>query len=294
MASEVKVIRHYRYTLEVISDQLKKTKATARSTSAIEKNTALYRRIMLWKTAQSTYMPGLTTVLLPEEEDESEFKGKSWDIKLLLPSTLKKEVRTRVCVAGLVEKEKLLRQAEAYDALEDIRKLLLRSFKMVNWKEQHTSGPGQKINTRANAKINELKSKRSAFVKRYRRARNALLELDPDGTWQSELRELNDGDIRAPMRWKRGTGEGNITQSWIWKMRDAAINKKSVRTKTDICAATLDVRSIAESNIYSPTIVDNSIYDNDSVENNGTREETGEVDSEESGDVSEGEFDNAE
>jgi hypothetical protein len=43
-----------------------------------------------------------------------------------------------------------------------------------------------------------LHSKVQRAAERYRRARAALVNLDPGGTWQENLKELRKEDIRGP------------------------------------------------------------------------------------------------
>lgn len=50
----------------------------------------------------------------------------------------------------------------------------------------------------------------------YRAARTALLALDPDGSWQSHLKVLNDCDIRGPGKDNAELGNGCFEPSWIW------------------------------------------------------------------------------
>jgi hypothetical protein len=51
---------------------------------------------------------------------------------------------------------------------------------------------------------------------RYRAARNALVTLDPNGSWQSRLQVLKDTDIRGPGKDDDEVGNSRFEPSWIW------------------------------------------------------------------------------
>ena len=59
-----------------------------------------------------------------------------------------------------------------------------------------------------------LRTKRCAG--HYHAARNALVGLDPNGSWQSCLQVLKDADIRGPGKDDNGVGNGRFKLSWIW------------------------------------------------------------------------------
>ena len=51
---------------------------------------------------------------------------------------------------------------------------------------------------------------------RYHAAHCALLAIDPDGLWQSRLKELKDADIQGPGKDDNGSGNSRFEPSWIW------------------------------------------------------------------------------
>lgn len=205
-------------------ENVRDDKISLRDTLAMERKTGLYARIKLWKNVQHLYMPGTDNLEGFADDGDGTNIGDGSELKLNFPSSFKREVRERITTKAIYDKERALRKAVGYDSLHELRQLMIRAFVLVNWKLQHISGPGQKLNTRANSTISELYEKRSIFVKRYRRARAALVELDPNGDWKEDLLELRDEDIKVPVRAARGNGEGRRTQSWIWKTRDAALS----------------------------------------------------------------------
>lgn len=47
--------------------------------------------------------------------------------------------------------------------------------------------------------INKLFQKHSQYAKRYKRAQDALVQLDPSGLWMVNLQEPHDDNIKVPM-----------------------------------------------------------------------------------------------
>ncbi len=154
------------------------------------------------------------------------------DVRLGLPSDINHTHRARVCSAHLQRIEERLREAQCYDALQDLRNKLyalahLHKYKKANVRHQ---GP----NTRARADISKQEERRDYAAATYRRARRAKLALSGPGDWERTLRELRDDDIRhmtdddplhtAKRRKKDtpGVGEGHRTMSWIWRGADAS------------------------------------------------------------------------
>ncbi|KAG5219690.1 hypothetical protein IMY05_C4794000100 [Salix suchowensis] len=76
-------------------------------------------------------------------------------------------------------------------------------------------GFGQGPNTRAHSQITHFKSKITLVAECYRAAYQALLRLDPQGSWITRLRKLEDNDIQWPTRNLDEAG-GTHEISWIW------------------------------------------------------------------------------
>lgn len=106
---------------------------------------------------------------------------------------------------------------------------------LCHFKSQHSSGTGNKPNTRAQAAVNSITAKINKFATRYRAARQALLSLAPeaflaDGCYVKTLQELLPTDIRNPRgedlddrvpltpneRRMAVLGEGHRDVPWIW------------------------------------------------------------------------------
>lgn len=170
-------------------------------------------------------MPLATTLINRQTEKCLEAE----DIPLYLPSSLDKEQRRSMCTNMLDDKEEMLREAQCRDALDRIRLLQRAKRHVVIFKNKNQ--PGQRTGTRARSTFDRLDMKISQSVAKYRLARAALLSLRGGGTWQNELMELRDQDIRPPPAFDiddtsaaknmkdaaTRLGEGRREVPWIWR-----------------------------------------------------------------------------
>ena len=188
-----------------------------------QRRNVLTRRINVWRAAQAVYMPQACVYLSDERdsnisEDASKFdnlKPETWS--LFLPSRISGDDRSS-CYKGIVETERLLRLAQLQDSLVNLRqsRRALRNLRL--YFKTNLAGEGQKSQTRSRAVETSAKSRIKRAVWRYRTAHSALLELDPNGEWTSEYRELRDEDNRGPLKEveETGVGDGRYAPSWIW------------------------------------------------------------------------------
>ncbi|TFK77860.1 hypothetical protein K466DRAFT_449601, partial [Polyporus arcularius HHB13444] len=111
-----------------------------------------------------------------------------------------------------------LRQAQALDALTDLRGHLEVRAYIYGYKDQHVRG--QREGNRSHDVIHGIANKIKLATSRYRAAFTALTTLSNvlgDHSWRISLRVLNDSDIRH-IAAGDGTGsEGRKEISWIWK-----------------------------------------------------------------------------
>ena len=134
-------------------------------------------------------------------------------MELLLPSAIRNRIPWD---KRLGEYEWLLCNAQAHDSLHKLRDSL--RLKDYLWKAKIKSSRGVRQNTRSQTQINNAVKKIKTAAVKYCVARRALITLTPilgkDDNWMSELRVLEDDDIRGlPVE---GLGEGTRTLSWIW------------------------------------------------------------------------------
>ena len=177
-----------------------------------EKKNAHYRKVRLWQESQALYIPAIKSLQI-ENNDPGSFDDTAVNLKLLLPSAIGNKIPWD---KRLGEYEWLLRDAQAHDSLHKLRDSLRLKDYLLKTKKK--SSRGVRENTRSQTQIdNAVKKVKSAAIK-YRVARMALTTLAPilgkDDRWCSELKVLEDDDIRGlPVE---GLGEGTRTLSWIW------------------------------------------------------------------------------
>jgi hypothetical protein len=119
-------------------------------------------------------------------------------------------------MSPVVEKERRLREAQADDALADIRHQRRIISGLWQFKKMKVDGTGNKPCTRMRTLYNRFHLRMRRCASRYRAARNALLVLNPDGSWQVRLKELKEADIRGPGKDDDGTSNSRFEPSWIW------------------------------------------------------------------------------
>jgi hypothetical protein len=183
------------------------------------------RRIQQWRDAQSLYMPEVLK-LTETETDSDHLRPES--ISLYMPSGVPMDL---ISSASLVEKERRLRQAQAEDALVELRRLLRVRFGLRNFKFMQV-GHSQKANTRMRTLLTRFQERISRCADRYRVAQSALLRLDPDGSWTDHLLELKAEHIRGPGRESEDESEGRRELSWIWMVKDGA-NEDAAESEVD-------------------------------------------------------------
>lgn len=169
-------------------------------------------------------------------------------LRLYLPSNLRSQDLVSLTASEitycriLVSSEASLRLAVLTDCLDAIKRILRTKLSTKSFQSRNLRG--QKANTRARAVLAQIDSKLSEQKKRYRRNRQALLNLDPNGDWKHNFLPLTDQDTRLPLRkddddydlssedepesslrqrdqQKTGTGQGYRTESWIWEKAEA-------------------------------------------------------------------------
>ena len=140
------------------------------------------------------------------------------NISLLLPSSLDPERRKRVCLQEVAEHERLLRMAHLQDSLAELQHTRRIRRKLLINHHIQVAGQGQHANTRSRTVLNNVESRITKFVERYRIAYQALLQLDPTGDWREMYLELKDCDNRGPGKesYEEGLGDGSYLRSWIW------------------------------------------------------------------------------
>ena len=192
--------------------------ATVRShTELLELRNALSMGLIELRQAQQIYMPGLGP-LLDTGGDLDEVNSDE-AIKLWLPSDLSQDDQAKWCLPGIPALELRFRYAQANDSLGDVRRLQRLLQGLMDQNTKHPNQTQQNI-TRTKGVFNGLQGKIIRVAERYRRARQAMLALDPfqqlSPGWSGRFRELAEEDVRGPGREYYETSEGTHQPSWIW------------------------------------------------------------------------------
>ena len=181
---------------------------------------------MIWRPIQIAYAPHVATLLPLVQGDASDEANINHYLNpestpLYFPSSLPLDIRERPELKEVREAERRLREPQADDALADVRHLrqIIQGF--WEFKKLNVSGTGNRPNTRMLDNYSRMQYKLQYSVNRYRVAYNALMALDPNGSWRERLKELKDGDVRGPGRdvdniEDTKTSKGRFEMSWIW------------------------------------------------------------------------------
>ncbi|KAG2060031.1 hypothetical protein BDR06DRAFT_979706 [Suillus hirtellus] len=163
---------------------------------------ALHQCIDTWGRVQLLYMPGVSCLQSP---DDIATEAKVHNINLFLPSSLPHRVP---CDNHLLEHEWELREAQAYDTLNDLR---------------------TRANTRANGIINNAECHINTLSLKYSTSRSALLNLasrlGKNDNWERSLKPLNKQKDAVPLKHDNGRMMGQQSISWIWKTSGSNSNE---------------------------------------------------------------------
>lgn len=206
----------------------------------------LLHKVRQFLQLQAKYMPGLAS---QDAEGAPRVPALS-DIEaypLQFPSDLSPELRASACVPGLAQVEDDLQNADAYEALDELRHAL--RIRAAYNRDKVKNVTGQVPNTRAREKQSSADEDVHSAKRRYRAARRALERLRGPGEWETILRPLLDSDVvglneraltreelaenervramggtagddSVPLTGVVNVGEGRRTLSWIWYTSD--------------------------------------------------------------------------
>ncbi len=197
---------------------------TATSRAEVQElRNSLYCRIQAWRKIQDVYMPQVMT--LREDNGAGQVDDDDVDVtvvpsellELFLPSELSEELRDLPSLRDIASREARMRIAQAEDSLSNMRRRLCVLSEVFKFKEKQLSGQGNKINTHARNLYARFRKKVDFSAARYRRARAALVRLDPRGSWRPNLLPLLETDVRPMRNTDDKPGEGDFVLTWIWR-----------------------------------------------------------------------------
>ncbi|KAI0655655.1 hypothetical protein C8Q70DRAFT_1047143 [Cubamyces menziesii] len=182
----------------------------------LERQNILHRKILAWIEIQRIFMPAVSAIRA-RLADNALTTSSPCDIPLLLPGSACLYIP---CSEELLRKEWALREAQAHDALSDIRSRLEVRYHLYHVKDRFIRG--QRPNTRMNTCINLLQQKLDTDAARYRAAYAALCSLSPylkkeTSNWHKALNPLQDSDLRHLAEDESASfSESRRSLSWIW------------------------------------------------------------------------------
>jgi len=226
----IRILTYNRYILKSDSSKFKNKKKTTKSTAdRQDKRTILLRHISNWRQSQIVYTPYAATMIAgnPALEEGHVHLQDVTTIPLYLPSTFPAHIRDETHMKSICGKEKRLREAQANDALNEIRRHRRVIQGLWQFKKINVSGTGNRPNTRMLTLFNQIQEKVNRAADRYRRARNTLLILDPEGSWRTQLKELKNEDIRGPGKEADDRSSNKrFEPSWIWLVSRSVTNEQ--------------------------------------------------------------------
>lgn len=196
-------------------------------TSALaDQRKILGEQIRNWESVRLVYMPGILQI----QTDSGLNPVALWstnpnpeDVPLWLPSSLAKNQRRAACAEGLPEMELQLRTAQCSSSLEGLRRALRVKTRMIFFKNKNIRG--QRDGTRSRSIIDRVHKRAIRFVQKYRAARQAKLNLEGPGEWETIYQPLQNQDVRG---FATGKKKQNIARRGIWEDGHAPVIPEEV------------------------------------------------------------------
>ncbi|KAJ7191675.1 hypothetical protein B0H12DRAFT_1039767, partial [Mycena haematopus] len=177
--------------------EVKRLKRTTIQATALQRaRTLLLGKVKALHDIQDNYMPGLRTWIAQQHPALPTGNNATPEtIPIYLPSSLPADCRQAVCVTALVEQEDALREAQANEALHNLRAGLRTRTFAHKFKRKNLDGQG--AYTKSRELLDGIEDRIRTATARYRAARAALLALRGPGTWDGVFQELRPHDIRG-------------------------------------------------------------------------------------------------
>lgn len=204
-----------------------------------ERANGLTRKFKAWDEVHLLYMPAISVLRAHDDKDASALGAEApiYDTRLYLPSSLPANTS---CALTLQRYEFRLRQAQAYDALEELRQHLRLQSHMWKWKDRNVVG--QRASTRQQGLIGGVDQKVNVSATKYRTARAALARLGDrvgEFKWRDRLLPLLDEHIRRLDDPGSGVSEGKKVASWIWMVIGVGADSEDAGMQEGVCAINL-------------------------------------------------------
>lgn len=160
-----------------------------------------------------------------EEEISPELMG------ICMPSSIGSVKLAELGLTDLQKEEMELRKGQANDCLEKLRTNL--GHKAMLYRQNIRSSNSTRDGTRAQREIKKVVIQINKQVRSYHRARQAILELDPDASIRRKYQEVQPKDLAVSkeVTEENRFGQGTSKMAWFWLMggekKDENVESKS-------------------------------------------------------------------
>ncbi|KDR65055.1 hypothetical protein GALMADRAFT_217693 [Galerina marginata CBS 339.88] len=215
------------YLIRREASQMKGNKTSKQLADLQEKRNALHRLLQNWREAQLVYTPHValllsrppsapnTTTPLPSSSTLSPSEALPENMPLFLPSSLPVHIRALPELKAICQLERRLREAQAEDALAEVRRQRRVIQGLWLFKRLNVSGTGNRPNTKMITLYKCFNKKTERAAEKYRSAWRALCVLNPGGSWSTRFKELKKEDISGPGKDADDTSNSRYLPSWI-------------------------------------------------------------------------------
>ncbi|KAJ6556339.1 hypothetical protein B0H19DRAFT_947312 [Mycena capillaripes] len=195
----------------------------------IERETKLRRKIDAWMSVQELFIPEVK--LLRERDDDARKRAavtqvvpglRAQDMKLWLPSAIGTRAQ---CDESLRDYEYQLRKGQAFQALDEMRNVLILRTREYHRKDARHHGV--KAKTRAQTRVKGWQARIDEAAATYRAARSALAALGvalKRKEWELHLKPLREEDVRGRpnphFADEDRQREEKLPLSWIWRVQE--------------------------------------------------------------------------
>ena len=180
-----------------------------------------------WEDIEESVPQDLTqfTFSIPLESQVSMNAEKK---SLFLPSSIGYQTCIRFGLQGLVERELVLRQGQANDALQGIRAAI--GEKSFRFRKQLRNAKAKVQKTRSWNSIQSASKRLQQHRLIYRQARQGMIQLGASPKILKQYQELTNEDIRTStaVEEPNARGQRNVELSWIWRLPGFELGKEEM------------------------------------------------------------------
>jgi hypothetical protein len=161
-----------------------------------ERRATFFKKLAKFRRLQWVFMPGATAFLDAEEaqRDADAAPLAAEAVKLWMPHQLPNTARATACVPGLCATEVKLRVSQCQNALATLRTRLHAKRHFISYRNSNVTGQIQ--STKAATLIGQIGERVDAAAAKYRKGREALVELKGGADHVPQFQALLESDVR--------------------------------------------------------------------------------------------------